>query len=60
VRKIIAALQTSVDGPIQGPNGELDWAMAEDEEMWSDIFEMLAHVDTFILGRRMYPRYEQY
>jgi dihydrofolate reductase len=61
VRKIIAALQTSVDGPVQGPNGELDWAMAEEEEeMWSDIFEMLAHVDTFILGRGMYPRYEQY
>jgi dihydrofolate reductase len=32
MRKIIAALQTSVDGFIEGPNGELDWAMAEDEE----------------------------
>jgi hypothetical protein len=31
-RKIIAALQVSVDGFIEGPNGELDWAMAEDEE----------------------------
>jgi dihydrofolate reductase len=31
MRKIIAALQTSVDGFIEGPNGELDWAMAEDE-----------------------------
>jgi hypothetical protein len=35
MRKIIAALQTSVDGFIEGPNGELDWAMAEDEETWS-------------------------
>jgi dihydrofolate reductase len=60
VRKIIAALQTSVDGSIEGPNGELDWAMAEDEETWSEIFEMLAHVDTFIPGRGMYPGYEQY
>lgn len=32
MRKIIAALQMSVDGFIEGPNGELDWAMAEDEE----------------------------
>ena len=60
MRKIIAALQVSVDGFIEGPNGELDWAMAEDEETWSDVFEMLTHVDTFILGRVMYPAYEQY
>jgi dihydrofolate reductase len=32
MRKIIASLQTSVDGFIEGPNGELDWAMVEDEE----------------------------
>jgi dihydrofolate reductase len=59
-RKIIAALQVSVDGFIEGPNGEMDWAMMEDEETWRDFFEMLAHVDTFILGRKMYPGYEQY
>jgi dihydrofolate reductase len=60
MRKIIAALQVSVDGFIEGPNGELDWAKAEDEETWRDIFETLTHVDTFILGRAMYPGYEQY
>ena len=58
MRKIIAALQVAVDGLIEGPNGELDWAMAEYEETWQDIFETLAHVDTFILGRVMYPGYE--
>jgi dihydrofolate reductase len=60
MRKIIAALQVSVDGFIEGPNGELNWAMTEDKETWRDIFEMLTHVDTFILGRGMYPAYEQY
>ncbi len=54
MRKIIAALQTSVDGFIEGPNGELDWAMAEDEETWRDVDEMLRSIDTFILGRGMY------
>jgi dihydrofolate reductase len=49
-----------MDGFIEGPNGELDWAMMEDEETWKDVFEMLTHVDTFILGRKMYPGYEQY
>jgi len=60
MRKIIAALHTSVDGFIEGPNGELDWAMAEDEHAWRDLFEMLESVDTCILGRVMYPAYEQY
>lgn len=60
MRKLIAALQVSLDGFIEGPNGELDWAMAEDEETWRDLFEMLESVDTFILGRVMYPAYEQY
>ena len=59
-RKIIAALEVSVDGFIEGPNGEMDWAMMEDKETWRDLFGMLAHVDTFILGRKMYPGYEQY
>ena len=60
MRKIIAALQVSVDGFIEGQNGELDWAMAEDEETWRELFETLADVDIFILGRVMYPAYEQY
>lgn len=60
MRKIIAALQVTVDGFIEGPNGELDWAMEEDEETWRDLDEMLGSVDTFILGRKMYPDYEQY
>jgi dihydrofolate reductase len=60
MRRIIAALQVSVDGFIEGANGELDWAMAEDEETWREIFNALTRVDTFILGRVMYPAYEQY
>jgi dihydrofolate reductase len=60
MRKIIASLQVSVDGFIEGPNGELDWAMAEDEETWAEVNEMLNSVDTFILGRVMYSDYEQY
>jgi dihydrofolate reductase len=60
MRKLIASLQTSLDGFIEGPNGELDWAMAEDEETWREMDETLSSVDTFILGRGMYPDYEQY
>ncbi len=55
MRKVIAALQISVDGFIEGPNGELDWV-----ETWEDQFDLLNEVDTCILGREMYPGYEQY
>ncbi len=60
MRKLIAALQVSVDGFIEGPKGELDWAMEEDEETWRDLKRMLRSIDTCILGRVMYPDYERY
>jgi dihydrofolate reductase len=55
MRKIIAALQVSLDGFIEGPNEELDWVNS-----WEDSFDVVGKVDTFILGARMYPGYEQY
>ncbi len=55
MRQIIAAMQTSLDGFIEGPNGELDWVAD-----WGDDFDLPAHVDTCILGGGMYPGYEQY
>jgi dihydrofolate reductase len=55
VRKIIAALQVSFDGFIEGRNGELDWVSS-----WEDPFDIVGKIDAFILGARMYPGYEQY
>jgi hypothetical protein len=55
MREIIAALQVSVDGFIEGPNEELDWV-----DSWEDPFDIVGKVDAFILGARMYPGYEQY
>ena len=54
-RKLIAALQVSLDGLIEGPNGELDWIGS-----WEDSFELLPEIDTCVLGGAMYPGYEQY
>jgi hypothetical protein len=44
-RKMIAKMEISLDGFIEGPNGEMDWVIegAEDEESWEDMFEMLSH-----------------
>ena len=60
MRKLIAALNTSLDGFIEGPNGEQDWVKHEDEHVWNTMNEMLDSVDTYVLGRVMYPEYEQY
>ena len=55
MRKLIAALQVSLDGFIEGPEGEVDWVGT-----WEDSFDLLPQIDTFILGGGMYPGYEQY
>jgi dihydrofolate reductase len=60
MRNIIAALQISVDGFVAGPNGELDWVTKDDEDVWREVFATLANVDTLVLGRVMYPGFEQY
>jgi dihydrofolate reductase len=55
MRKIIVALQTSLDGYIEGPDGEIDWIHS-----WEDPFDILKDVDACLLGGKMYPGYEQY
>ncbi len=52
---MIAALQVSLDGFIQGPNGEKDWA-----DSWTSALGLIPDVDTFVLGARMYPDYGDY
>jgi dihydrofolate reductase len=52
---MIAALQVSLDGFTQGPNGEKDWA-----DSWASAFELIPDVDTFVLGGHMYPGYGEY
>jgi dihydrofolate reductase len=52
---MIAALQVSLDGFVQGPNGEKDWA-----DSWASAIELIPDVDTFVLGGRMYPDYGEY
>ena len=54
-RKMIAALQVSLDGFTQGPNGEKDWA-----DSWASALELTPDVDTFVLGGHMYPGYGEY
>ena len=45
-RKIIAALQVSLDGLIEGPEAEVDWI-----DNWGDPFEVLPEIYTCIAGQ---------
>jgi dihydrofolate reductase len=54
-RTMIAALQVSLDGFIQGPKGEVDWV-----DSWADAVDLIPEVDTFVLGGGMYPGYGAY
>lgn len=52
-------MQTSLDGYVEGPDGNLDWIISGDEE-WTEMFKDLEHVDTFLLGSKMYSGYAGY
>ena len=60
MRKLILSMQVSLDGFIEGENGDMSWLQKENEEQWKDIFDMLETVDLFLLGRVMYPDYRDY
>lgn len=53
MRKIILAIQVSLDGFFEGPNGEIDWHMV-DEELHTHFNEQLATMGAFLDGRVTY------
>ena len=59
MRKVILAMQMSLDGFIEGPEGAMDW-LTGGEEDWKEMFKDLESVDTYLLGRKMYPGYSDY
>ena len=50
----IAALQVSLDGYLQGANGEVEFV-----DSWNESLGLVPGADTAILGGGMYPGYEQ-
>jgi dihydrofolate reductase len=61
MRKIILFMHMSLDGFIARPNGEMDWATMNDDDMGrSLIADLLKNVDTMILGSVLYKGFESY
>jgi dihydrofolate reductase len=54
-RKMISAMQVSLDGFVEDSDGKTDWV-----ESWADAIQLIDDVDTFLLGGHMYPGYGEY
>src|SRR5689334_17179001 len=57
MRKIILGLAVSLDGYIEGPNGEYDWCFADQDYGMS---EFIARIDTVFIGRKSYEMAQEY
>jgi dihydrofolate reductase len=53
VRKIIYLMMVSLDGFVEGPHGEIDWPII-DEELHTFVNDQQRAIDTYLYGRRMY------
>jgi dihydrofolate reductase len=51
MRKIILGLAVSLDGFIEGPNGEYDWCYTDQDYGMSDFFK---RIDSVFIGRKSY------
>ena len=51
MRKVVLGLAVSLDGFIEGPNGEYDWCFTDQDYGLSDFFK---RVDAAFIGRRTY------
>jgi dihydrofolate reductase len=59
VRKIVLQMSVSLDGYMEGPDGELDWHLVDDE-LHYHFNRQLASMDAFLMGRVMYELMAQH
>ena len=57
MRKVILGLAVSLDGFIEGPNGEYDWCFSDQDYGLSDFF---SRVDSVFIGRKSYEMAQQH
>ncbi len=59
MRKVIVSNLVTLDGFFEGPKGELDWFIVE-EEFFDYVKELFETVDTILFGRKTYQMMEKY
>jgi dihydrofolate reductase len=60
MRKLILSMQVSLDGYVEGPNGDMSWMQTDNDNEWDDMFENLQSVDLFLVGAGMWTGYRDY
>lgn len=57
MRKLILGLAVSLDGYIEGPNGEYDWCFTDQDYGLAEFF---SRIDSVFIGRKSYEIAQQY
>jgi dihydrofolate reductase len=57
MRKLVLGLAVSLDGFIEGPNGEYDWCFTDQDYGLNEFF---SRVDAVFIGRKSYEMAQQY
>ena len=57
MRKLILGLAITLDGYIEGPNGEFDWCFTDQDYGLKEFF---TRVDAIFIGRKSYEMLQQY
>ena len=61
MRRIILDLAVTLDSFIEGPNGEIDWCILDDDDDdGSDFIDFVAGIDTIFYGRVSYEMWGNY
>ena len=61
MRKLKLQMQTTVDGHVAGPTGQLDWMTWNmDEQLIGFISQLTDSCDTILMGRKMTPGFVSY
>lgn len=63
MRKIVLSVAVTLDGFIEGPNGEIDWiaSVQDDEATFESTFgELISSIDTIFYGRISYDLWGNY
>ena len=57
MRKLVLGLAVSLDGYIEGPNGEYDWCFTDQDYGLNDFF---SRIDAMFIGRKSYELLQQH